>query len=351
VGRLRIAAVVPVRAAPDADLDALRRVHRTSLNHVAAWSRAGAEAHLLVHGPRAATVTIDGATLHVLPKWRRGAALIGAAEALRPDVLHLFHLLAWRVAAAAAVSGVRVFAEYNGGAPPRSRIARWLLADATDAFAGLFFTAAANAEPLLDAGALSPRTPIFEVPEVASDLPIAERRGRKMVLVVSRFHADKDPDCAADALERIASRRPDLKLVWASLDDRGSQAFLRRLPDGLRRRLELRFALTPAEMAELYANAAVLLHTSLREVCGYAFVEALAAGVPIAASDIPPFRAMGTTSAVSLCKPGDAGAFAAAALRLIEDRCAGDVARAHYAAELSYDANARRRVAVYRGAP
>ena len=102
-----------------------------------------------------------------------------------------------------------------------------------------------------------------------------------------------------------------------------------------------------SRMADLYAAADVLLHTSRREICGASFSEALQAGCPIAASDIPAFRENAAPEAVALCPPGDARAFADAALRLVDRPDLREAARRHFESKLSFDAIARRRRALF----
>ena len=351
---MKIALVVPVAAGSDDDRAALLARHATSVAHAEALARAGATVHLVVHGSvDAVSALADGATLHAVSRWLRGAGLVAYAEALQPDVLHLFHLLAVPAATRAALAPARVFAEYNGGGPPRRRLVRWLLKDATENFDGLLFTAEGNAAALLDAGALSPRTTIYEVPEVSAHLPVAERRtdpDRRSVLIVSRFHPDKDPECALEVLREVARRNPAVRFVWAALDAAGGAALMQAAAADplLSARLRFEIAAPRSAMPQLYAAADVLLHTSRREVCGYAFVEALAAGVPVAASAIPPFSAMAVDRAVRLCEVGAPAAFADAVIDLLADPAASSVATRHFAEALSFDAIAARRLAVYR---
>ncbi len=84
-----------------------------------------------------------------------------------------------------------------------------------------------------------------------------------------------------------------------------------------------------ARRAELLRGASVLCAPSLRaESFGLVLVEAMAAGVPVVASDLPAYRAVLPENCGELVPPGDPPALALALERLLADR---DL-RAHMAA-------------------
>ena len=106
---------------------------------------------------------------------------------------------------------------------------------------------------------------------------------------------------------------------------------------------------TATEMPALYQRHHVLLHPSAREACGFALVEAMQQGLPVACSDIPAFAAM---VGADRCAPlGDAQGLAERALQLIHDPDARREVRARFVSALSYDAIAVRKAAVYRKQP
>ena len=72
------------------------------------------------------------------------------------------------------------------------------------------------------------------------------------------------------------------------------------------------------DLQALYANASVFAFPSVHEGFGLPVLEAMAAGVPVIASDIPAIREVAADAAV-LVAPGDAGAWAEALLRVLED--------------------------------
>ena len=351
---MRIALLVPVPARPG-PVD-LRAIHRHNSAQARALARLGAEVHLFVDAPFAALERDEGVYLHfVLGRIRAipGAHLIASALSIRPDVLHQFHLLDVRTLALTSLAPTRAFAEYNTGPVP-DRLARLaVMRAATRRLSGVFFTACEMASPFVAAGALARETPVIAVPEISSLVSSADRDDSKralgleralVILVVARAAEVKDPFTSLAAFDRIRAARPDAELIWAAIEE-----------GPLHREVSLRVArsggrmLVRTEMAPLYAAADVMLHTSRREACGTAFVEALSAGVPIAGSDIPPFRALSRGGAAKLCPVGDADAFARAALELAADEEARARARARYERALTFDAIAERKMRAYCG--
>jgi glycosyltransferase involved in cell wall biosynthesis len=208
------------------------------------------------------------------------------------------------------------------------------------------------AEPFVAAGAISPRTPIVAVPEISSLVVPADRAASRralgidglLVLVVARAAEVKDPFTALAAFDRIKSQRPDATLIWAAIEEGPLHREVRMRVERTGGRM-----LVGAEIAPLYAAADVMLHTSRREACGAAFVEALSAGLPVVGSDIPPFRALARDRAAKLCPLGDAHAFAEAALNLATDPTARSRARARYETALTFEKIAQRKLQAYRG--
>jgi glycosyltransferase involved in cell wall biosynthesis len=353
---LRIALIVPV-SSRERDRDRLRWIHRHNLAQARALARLGAEVHLFVDAPFAAVEHDDGIRLHFVR--RRvpaipGAHLVAAALLLRPQVLHQFHLLDVRTLALSSLAPVRTFAEYNTGPVPHTSARRAVMRAATRRLTGVFFTAVEMAAPFVSLGAISPAAPIVAVPEISSLVPAADREGSRralgvrglLVLVVARAAEVKDPFTALEAFDRIKMRRPDATLIWAAIEEGPLHREVRMRVEKSGGRMLLR-----AEIAPLYAAADVMLHTSRREACGAAFVEALGAGVPIAGSDIPPFRALALGGAARLCPLGDPGAFAEAALELAADPEARRRARARFENALTFDAIAERKMRAYRDEP
>jgi glycosyltransferase involved in cell wall biosynthesis len=74
-----------------------------------------------------------------------------------------------------------------------------------------------------------------------------------------------------------------------------------------------------ATLAAVYRRSALAMLTSDREGFGLPVVEALASGTPMVVSDIPVLREVGG-AAVTYCPVADVGAWAAAIVRLLEER-------------------------------
>ncbi|MCK6548622.1 glycosyltransferase, partial [Myxococcota bacterium] len=289
-----------------------------------------------------------------------------AAARLGADVVHLFHVLSVKTLAPLALVPARLFAEYNGGAVPPRSPRRLVLRAASSRLSALFVTARVQARPFVETGAVRADLPIVTVPEVSSILsdgtPDLRDRSRaalgidaatKLVLSVGRLDADKDHFTTLAALERVATSHPRVRFVLAAQSGELRDAFEAHVARtaALRDRVELRWAAPQPRLPELYAAADVFVHASRREISGYAFIEALQFGLPIVASDIPAFRAMGA-DVPRFAPPGDVDAFTRALVAALDD---GPAARARsrrrFEAALSFDAIARRKLAAYRGAP
>jgi glycosyltransferase involved in cell wall biosynthesis len=128
------------------------------------------------------------------------------------------------------------------------------------------------------------------------------------VLCVSTLHPHKN-------LERLirayARRRRDFRLVIAGV--RGFHTGpLEALIEGLgvKRSVELTGWIPRADLLQLYARARSFIYPSTFEGFGMPVLEAMAAGLPVACSDIPPLREVGGDT-VSYFDPHDEDAIAA----------------------------------------
>lgn len=346
--------IIPAPRAADATEEALLDRTWPTVEHARALGRLGVEVTLILDGPRRREVTLGDATARFVPAAGPSMhSLVLAAVRTNPDILHLFNLRNTSAALATAAFGGKIVAEYNGGTPTDRPWLRRMSTTVSSRWAAIVFTAAEIAGPFYEARALSVRPALAELPEISSRLPYESNRDRArevigmsgdpLVLVVGRREAPKDPHVSLDAFLRIAEARPGARLLWASWHGDAEQD---RIARDDRIRVE-RFD-DPSSMSAAYAAADVMLHPSRREICGTSYVEALQNGCPIAASDIPAFRRNAVDGAVRLCPVGDANAFASAALELAADSGARDIARAHFDDQLSFDAIAKRRLALYR---
>lgn len=253
------------------------------------------------------------------------AAMAATLLKLSPDVVHLFHFRNIPTLYALSRLPFPLFGEYNGGTTPRSWLKRRLMQQALDRCAGIFFTAAEQAQAF--DGLRFPA--IIESPEVsARPLPTFDRssarsalrvEGDPLVLAVARLEPPKDPWTILNAFQAVYARRPTARLLWLDGAKRGAQrseieaAIGER---GLRHAIDIRDHLNTEDMGRAYSAADVMIHASTREICGHAFMEGLSFGLPTVASDIPPFRRWArSTGGVELCQVGNPDDVAAAVLR------------------------------------
>jgi glycosyltransferase involved in cell wall biosynthesis len=156
-------------------------------------------------------------------------------------------------------------------------------------------------------------------------------------LVASRLAREKGVDVAVDACARAG-----LPLVVAG---DGPLAAQLRASAGTGVRFTGRVA--DEELAALRAGAAVeLVPTRAAETFGLAAVEAMAAGLPVVASDMGALRDL-EGRGVTLVAPGDAEALATAARGAFGDADAGEAARRAALALAGPDAVAPRLAHVY----
>ena len=152
---------------------------------------------------------------------------------------------------------------------------------------------------------------------------------RPMILAVGGIEPRKGSDTlvAAVASLRVQGRRPVLAVVGGhSFQDYRDyrERVLSSLP-GLRLRLDddvvLLGTVADTELPAWYAAADVLAFPSTKEGWGLAVLEAMSAGLPVVASDLPVFREYLRPGLDALMVPeGDAPALAAALAAVLDDR-------------------------------
>ncbi|HLY19317.1 MAG TPA: glycosyltransferase family 1 protein [Bryobacteraceae bacterium] len=155
------------------------------------------------------------------------------------------------------------------------------------------------------------------------------RAPEKLLLTVSTLHPHKGLDALLHAFALFHLEQPDFRLVIAGL-----RGFHAESVERLRRDLELNSAvdltgwIPRTQLYDLYTRAAAFLYPSTFEGFGMPVLEALAAGIPTACSDIEPLSSMAGGAALRF-RPGDVEAIHAAMLRLVSD----DALRRHLADE------------------
>jgi glycosyltransferase involved in cell wall biosynthesis len=120
--------------------------------------------------------------------------------------------------------------------------------------------------------------------------------------------------------------------------------------NGAAARVRLRGWVAEQELLELYSRASLLVFSSRYEGFGLPPLQALAAGVPVVAADIPVMREI-LADCAWFAEPGDAGAFAAALRQVLAGGTAVDekVRRGRARARtFTWDAVAARALSVYR---
>ena len=160
---------------------------------------------------------------------------------------------------------------------------------------------------------------------------------------------------AATAIEAIALATPGLRLVMAGPWSAGRERRLRGLAArvGAERRVEWLGMLTPARLAAVRSGALAALVPSRKEGFGLPVLEAMAAGVPVLASDTPALREVGGDAATYL-PLGDARAWAAAISAAADEgpaeREARTIAGRERAASFTWEHTAEGLLAAYRDA-
>ncbi len=142
--------------------------------------------------------------------------------------------------------------------------------------------------------------------------------GRKL-LFVGRLDARKGFPVAIGAFERLAAERPDLRLIVVG--DGPERTAIDALPTMLRARVTMLGAVPNAKLPPIHAACDLYLGPSTGgESFGIVLIEAMAAGLPVAASDTPGYDEVVTDRVDGLLvPPSNPAALAAAAGRLLDD--------------------------------
>lgn len=157
----------------------------------------------------------------------------------------------------------------------------------------------------------------------ASIVPLDEAMERDYggpltLLSVGRIDTEKNPLLLADVLQRLRTKDPRWRLVVCGEGELEDALSERLASLGLSEASELRGYVAHEQLRELYRSSHVLAHVSHTEGLPQVMPEALAAGLPVVATDVGGIGdALG--DAVALVPPGDGAAISAAAERLATD--------------------------------
>lgn len=226
---------------------------------------------------------------------------------------------------------------------------------------GAAFCASAQAQPFMDAGLLSPRTPIYEIPESSSHFVPADRQearrvtglhGDPCLLWVGHFNVNKDPLTVLEGVSEAVEQLPGLQL-WCCFVTAALLADVQNRIEAdprLRGRVHLLGPVPHNKIQWLMQASDLFVLGSHREGSGYSLIEALACGLPPVVTDIPSFRALtGEATMGRLWTCGDARSLCASLLSIAPQvgPQLRTLTREHFEVELSFAAVGRKLRAAY----
>ena len=237
-------------------------------------------------------------------------AILYAWLFLKPDVIHLHAVGPGFFTPLARLLGIPVVATHHGPdykRPKFGRFGRWFLrtgqmmmarfANKVICVSDVIHTMLAESYPRRKDNFVTIRN---GAPPMADEEPpvdgLLESLGlvpQKYILCVGRLDPLKGFHDAVEAFRRAAPEGFKLVIVGGSL---GDDAYAADLKAAASDDIVFAGARSTAEVRTLYQNAALFVHPSYLEGFPIVVLEALAADVPIVASDIPPHREVGLDS-------------------------------------------------------
>lgn len=268
-------------------------------------------------------VAYAGTVAPICPSPRSWARVRAELDVFAPDVVHVHEPFAPSTGMAAALAArapvVATFHAYLD----RSRIqraARPLLRPV----ARRITVGIAVSEAAASFARRATDLPLEVIPngvEIARFRRGAGRRGAAPPTIawVNRLDPQKGFAVFLDAIAPLLARRPDLRVVVAG--DGPLRDATDRLAPALRGRIDVRGRVANAEVANVLHGADVFASPATgQESFGIVLVEAMAAGVPVVATDIPGYREVVRDGIDGLLvPPGDAAVLAAALGRVLDD--------------------------------
>ncbi len=162
-----------------------------------------------------------------------------------------------------------------------------------------------------------------------------------MFAAAARHSVFKDPQTMQEAIRLVAERLPDLLFVCVGV----------KAPAAALRQLNVRcvpFITNPGRLASYYRAADIFVHTAKAEAFGKTITEAMACGVPVAATavgGIPEQIIDGETG--FLCPPGNPSELAAKIIHLLSDSKENQLRRRATAAQRGQEFSLERQTAAF----
>lgn len=255
---------------------------------------------------------------------------VATLRRLRPDVVHVHEpTVPWVSLAATLRSPAPVVGTFHAWSDDDRayRLARPLLRRVVDHLAAK--VAVSQAAAGYHAGALGLSTAAMrvipnavEVPRFAGATPMEELRtdGEEILLFVGRLERRKGLEQLIRAFPILKTQRPGLRLLVIG-DGPERDACQSLLPARLRVDVDFLGRVGQGELPRFYATADVFVAPALGgESFGIVLLEAMAAGTPVVASDIPGYRSVVTDGVNGRLVPtADPRALAAAIGALLDN--------------------------------
>jgi phosphatidyl-myo-inositol alpha-mannosyltransferase len=289
-------------------------------------------AHRIALG-RSLAVPANGSRAPLAFDPRAVSRLRAALRRIQPDVVHVHEPLVPLIGPAAAVLDgfprvLTFHATAEGGLLPQlyrglRAPARWIIARADRLTAVSPVAAAFHARMLgIDAARITIVPNGVDVARFSA--AAGERSPVPRVVFLGRLEHRKGADTALRAFLQLAAQRPDLRMrILGGGPLAGAIERLRAAaPADIAARVELMGRIDPRDLPRLLADADVaVLPARGGESFGIVLLEAMAAGVPIVATDIPGYRAVARDGREALLvPPDDPSALARAVGRILDDQ-------------------------------
>jgi len=148
---------------------------------------------------------------------------------------------------------------------------------------------------------------------------------KKYFLYLGRIEYKKNTDTLITAFQKFAEEDKEIKLVLAGFAGHGGEKILKRIPPELKNRILHIGYVGESEKNVLLRNALCFIFPSRFEGFGIPLLEAMHAGTPIIASDIPSSREVACEGALYFNKDSNNGLSDLMKMAAIEANCLGQI--------------------------